>query len=72
MQLLHYGQEVNSRHFRQYDYGRVENLMRYKRLSPPDYDLDNIRVPVAIYYSQGNKNICKCRFNNTINNNIYL
>lgn len=50
-QLIHYGQEVNSGHFRQYDYGRIGNLRRYKRFSPPDYDLKNIMAPVALYYS---------------------
>lgn len=51
-QLLHYGQEVDSGKFRKFDYGRVENLIRYKHTSPPDYDLNNIRTPVALYYSQ--------------------
>lgn len=51
-QLLHYGQEINSGHFRQFDYGAVQNLIRYKRLTPPDYDLNNVKVPVAVYYGK--------------------
>lgn len=51
-QLLHYGQEVNSGHFRQFDFGYIKNLFHYKSLSPPDYDLKNVKVPVALYYAQ--------------------
>lgn len=51
-QLLHFGQEVRSGHFRQFDYGYIENLIRYKHLSPPDYDISNIQVPISIYYAQ--------------------
>lgn len=43
-QMVHYGQEVRSGHFRQFDYGKMENLRRYKSLYPPDYNLKNIRV----------------------------
>lgn len=50
-QLLHYGQEVNSGHFRQFDHGRIGNLLHYKRITPPDYNLNNVKVPVAVYYS---------------------
>ncbi|XP_031617080.1 lipase 3-like [Contarinia nasturtii] len=51
-QMIQYGQEVNSGHFRQFDHGRIGNLLRYKRISPPDYNLNNVKVPVAVYYSQ--------------------
>lgn len=51
-QLIHYGQEVNSGHFRQFDFGHKKNLIHYKNRSPPDYDLKNVRIPVAIYYAQ--------------------
>lgn len=50
-QLVHYGQEVRSGHFRQYDYGWIQNLMQYRRLTPPDYNLQNVKTRVAIYYS---------------------
>lgn len=50
--MLHFGQEVNSGHFRQYDHGRIGNLIRYKRMSPPDYNLKNCNVPVAVYYAR--------------------
>lgn len=51
-QLLHYGQLVNSGRFRQFDHGRVGNLIRYKRTSPPDYNLNNVKARVALYHSQ--------------------
>lgn len=51
--LAQMGQWVNSGHFRQFDYGRIKNLKKYKRLSPPDYNLKNVTAPVAIYYSEG-------------------
>lgn len=51
-QLLHFGQEVDSGHFRQFDHGRVMNLIRYKSVSPPDYKLKNIKAPVALYYGK--------------------
>lgn len=50
--MIHFGQEVRSGHFRQFDYGYVENMIRYKQLSPPDYKIGNIRAPIALYYAQ--------------------
>lgn len=50
-QLVHYGQEVRSGHFRQYDYGWFQNYIQYKRLTPPDYSLQNVKAKVALYYS---------------------
>lgn len=51
-QLLHYGQEIFSGHFRQFDYGALGNLKRYRRITPPDYNLNNVKAPVAVYYAQ--------------------
>lgn len=50
-QLIHFAQEVRSSHFRQYDYGYIGNLRKYKQLEPPDYDLSNIKTPIALYYA---------------------
>lgn len=52
MQLIHFAQEVGSGDFRQYDYGFFGNLKHYQRISPPNYNLNNVKVPVAIYYSE--------------------
>lgn len=51
-QFIHYGQEVNSHRFRQFDYGLIGNLQQYRQISPPDYKISNIRVPVAAYYAE--------------------
>lgn len=38
-------------HFRKYDYGLILNLIRYGSLSPPAYEIANIRAPVGLFYS---------------------
>lgn len=49
-QLVHYGQEVNSGKFRMYDYGYFGNKARYGSSSPPNYEVSNIKAPVALHY----------------------
>lgn len=51
-QFGHYAQEFNSGHFRQFDYGEYENLIRYRISEPPDYNIKNIKAPIAFYYSE--------------------
>lgn len=51
-QLLHFGQEVKSGHFRRFDHGHAGNIIHYKRPTPPDYNLSNVQVPVGLYYAQ--------------------
>lgn len=51
-QLIHFGQIINSKRFRQFDYGPIKNYIKYKRFTPPDYHLENVKVPVAVYYSE--------------------
>ncbi|XP_072762502.1 lipase 3-like [Anoplolepis gracilipes] len=48
--LLHFSQGYQSGKFRQYDYGREENMLKYNSPEPPDYDLANIKVPIALFY----------------------
>lgn len=50
-QVLHYAQGANSGHFRQYDFGTLINLSKYRQLEPPDYSLSKVTCPVALYYS---------------------
>lgn len=50
-QALHYTQEINSGHFRKYDYGYWLNFEIYGQYTPPDYDLSKITSPVALFYS---------------------
>jgi len=49
-QPLHYIQLQNSDRFCQYDYDPKENQRLYGRLTPPDYRLERITAPVALYY----------------------
>ncbi|CAG9826769.1 unnamed protein product [Diabrotica balteata] len=50
--LLHFGQEIESHHFRRYDYGREKNLKLYHTAAPPDFNLSAIIAPVALYYAE--------------------
>ncbi|XP_035456038.1 lipase 3-like [Spodoptera frugiperda] len=50
-QLAHYGQGIVSNDFRKYDYGEEENILRYGVAIPPSYALENILVPIAMFYS---------------------
>lgn len=50
-QLLHYAQEILSGHFRKYDYGIIRNLLKYGSATPPDYVIENITAPIALFYS---------------------
>lgn len=43
---------IFSGHFRKYDYGFLKNLIKYGTLTPPDYKLENIVAPMALYYSK--------------------
>lgn len=51
-QFVHYSQLINSGRFQQFDHGEVENLKRYNQATPPDYNLSNIKAPVALYYAE--------------------
>lgn len=51
-QIIHYSQSILSGSFRKFDYGPTENLKLYGSTQPPKYDLEKIKVPVAIYYSE--------------------
>ncbi|XP_029159665.1 gastric triacylglycerol lipase-like isoform X1 [Nylanderia fulva] len=50
--LVHFVQEIESGKFREYDYGREENLLMYNSVEPPEYDIANIRIPMALFYSK--------------------
>lgn len=48
---MHYAQEILSGYFRKYDYGVIGNLLKYGKVTPPDYALENITAPIALFYS---------------------
>ncbi|XP_029170659.1 lipase 3-like isoform X2 [Nylanderia fulva] len=50
-QIVHYGQSIISGNFRKYDYGAKANLKLYGSTQPPKYNLERVKVPVAIFYS---------------------
>lgn len=49
--IAHYVQGIQAGKFRKYDYGRAKNLLIYNSVEPPDYDLANIKIPIALLYS---------------------
>lgn len=50
-QIVHYGQEIKSGEFRRFDWGILTNYKKYGSKHPPNYNLKNIRAPVALHYS---------------------
>ena len=49
-QVLHYMQEYESGRFCQFDNGEKDNLKKYGRATPPDYDVSQISSEVHLYY----------------------
>ncbi|XP_055857317.1 lipase 3 [Episyrphus balteatus] len=59
-QFQHFGQLINSGKFQQFDYkSKQENYRRYKRKTPPEYNLRNVRVPLNLFY--GNKDFLNAK-----------
>ncbi|XP_075150306.1 lipase 1 [Haematobia irritans] len=50
-QITHYIQLVENDRFCQFDYGSEKNMKHYQQPSPPDYPLEKITAPVALYYT---------------------
>lgn len=38
--------------FRKFNYGATENLKIYGSTQPPKYDLEKVKTPIAIFYSE--------------------
>ncbi|CAG4947991.1 unnamed protein product [Colias eurytheme] len=51
-QMKHYGQALSSDEFRKYDYGIDTNTAVYGTAAPPKYNMTEVKVPVAIYWSE--------------------
>ena len=50
--VIHYAQEINSGKFCKYDYNSAwRNWLAYWSLSPPEYSLEKVDVPVALMWS---------------------
>lgn len=51
--LVHYAQEIkNAGRFQQFDYGPEGNFKQYGTISPPQYQLDLITLPIALFSSE--------------------
>ena len=50
--LIHFAQEVKSGQFCKFDFGRSKNLSIYNQSHPPEYNLDEVTVPVALMWSE--------------------
>jgi lysosomal acid lipase/cholesteryl ester hydrolase len=50
--FVHFAQEINSKKFRAFDYGKDENNAIYGSDTPPDYDLKMVTAPVAVYWAE--------------------
>lgn len=50
-QVTHYLQLVVSGFFRNFDYGTQGNIREYGTPEPPDYPLENVSAPVALFFS---------------------
>jgi len=51
--LAHFGQMVMSGLFQYFDFGSAEsNRKHYRQNTPPLYHLENVQVPVALFYGQ--------------------
>ncbi|XP_018573010.1 lipase 3 isoform X2 [Anoplophora glabripennis] len=51
-QLLHFVQNAATGEFRRYDYGIINNLIKYGQITPPDYNLGAVTTPIALYYGE--------------------
>ncbi|EDW12727.1 lipase 1 [Drosophila mojavensis] len=51
-QFLHYLQLHKSDRFCSYDHGEKENQRIYGQAQPPEYPLEKVTAPVALYYTQ--------------------
>lgn len=47
--VIHVSQLMTSLNFQRFDYN-VENIFKYGRLTPPKYNLNNVKAPVALWY----------------------
>ncbi|XP_046662334.1 gastric triacylglycerol lipase-like [Homalodisca vitripennis] len=49
--MLHLTQIFRSKNFAQFDYGKKQNYEIYNDKNAPDYPLDKVTSPVALFYS---------------------
>ncbi|CAN7988476.1 unnamed protein product [Ixodes hexagonus] len=49
--MVHFAQMVLHKRFQKYDYGSEKNRMVYGQVTPPEYNVSRVAVPVALYWS---------------------
>ncbi|XP_014213302.1 lipase 3-like [Copidosoma floridanum] len=55
----HFLQQVTVNELRKFDYGAENNLLMYNSSVPPNYDISQIRVPVAVFWSENDWTVVK-------------
>ena len=51
--FIHYAQSITTKTFREYDYGKDENIKRYGQNPPPDIPLYNIKnMKIALFVGE--------------------
>ncbi|CAH1369863.1 unnamed protein product [Tenebrio molitor] len=50
-QFFHFSQVTNTGHFQAYDWGLDNNIFKYGSLEPPKYNLEAVRSPSYLFYS---------------------
>lgn len=51
-QLIHYSKNQRLGKFCQFDYGEDKNKKVYGATTPPDYDVSQITIPIALHVGQ--------------------
>ncbi|XP_022238776.1 gastric triacylglycerol lipase-like isoform X2 [Limulus polyphemus] len=50
--IVHFAQLVNSKKLVKYNYGKIKNMELYNQTDPPEYLLEKITAPVALFWAQ--------------------
>ncbi|XP_023224001.1 lysosomal acid lipase/cholesteryl ester hydrolase-like [Centruroides sculpturatus] len=50
--IVHFGQMMNSKKLQKFDYGPEKNVIAYNQPTPPEYKIENIRTPIALFWSK--------------------
>jgi hypothetical protein len=48
--MVHFAQMTLSGRFQMYDYGQEDNLKHYNQTTAPEYDINDVKIPVALYW----------------------
>lgn len=68
--FCHWLQQMKVNEFRNFDYGDEINMLVYKSINPPTYNISKIQVPIAVF-SSNNDLIVSSEVCTEFNANIY-